>query len=83
MEDQLSQYVNIERGVCQGCAFSPDLFNLYSEMTLREIKDLEGISVGGKNINNFRYYADDTVLISTTEGDLQQILDKVVQESAQ
>ena len=51
-------------------------------MILREIKDLEGISVGGKNIKYFRY-ADDTVLISTTEGNLQQILDKVVQESVQ
>ena len=50
-------------------------------MILREIKDNEGISVGGKNINKFRY-ADDTVLISTTEGILQRILDKVVQESA-
>ena len=46
-------------------------------MVLREINDLEGIKVGGVNLNNLRY-ADDTVLLADSQDKLQAIPDKVV-----
>ena len=82
IEDKISTYTQIKRGVRQGCVLSPDLFNLYSEQILREIKDLKGLVIGGYNMNNLRY-ADDTVLISDSRDQLQEILDKVVEESAE
>ena len=67
---------HIKRGVRQGCVLSPTLFGLYSEIILRNIDDLVGVKVGGRNINNIRY-ADDTVLIAETEQDLQNIIGSV------
>ena len=78
--DQISNYVDIKRGVRQGCVLSPDLFSLYSEKVLRGIKDMKGIKINGININNIRY-ADDTVLIADSEKELQNLVDKVEVES--
>ena len=64
----------------QGCVLSPDHFNLYSEMILQETEDLKGFIIAGQNINNLRY-ADDTVLITESEKELQDLLDKAVGES--
>ena len=72
--------MQIKRGVLQGCVLSHDIFNLYSEQILREIKDLKGLIIGGYNMNNIRY-ADDTVLISNSCEELKAVLDKVVTES--
>ena len=58
----------------------PDLFNLYSELILRELEDLPGLVVGGQNVNNIRY-ADETVLIVDSEEKLKKLLSKVVEES--
>jgi hypothetical protein len=47
---------------------------------MREISDLPGIKVGGKTINNLRY-ADDTVLIATSQKDLQHLLSIINEKS--
>ena len=59
---------------------SPDLFNYYSELILRELEKERGLRVGGQNIRNLRY-ADDTVLLAESQEDLQRLLDVVVAES--
>lgn len=48
---------------------SPDLFNLYNEVILQELKDTTCVIVGGY-MNNVRY-ADDTSLICDNEQKLQ------------
>src|SRR5215469_16802442 len=52
IDDVESKRQCIEIGVRQGCVMSPHLFNLYSEMIIREIKSLEGIRLNRYNINN-------------------------------
>ena len=54
---------------------------MYSEIILREeLENENGIQVGGHSITNIRY-ADDTVLFSESEKDLQRLLNVVVKES--
>ena len=78
---QMDEYVEIMKGVRQGCVLSPDLFNLYSERILRELEDIPRLVVGGKNTNDPRY-ADVTVLLATSVEQRQGLVDKVVIESA-
>ena len=63
-----------------GCVISPDHFSLYTELIIRNIKEMERFFVGGVNINNLRY-ADDTVIIANSEQKLQSLMDVVVDES--
>ena len=56
----------IGKGVCQGCVLSSCLFNLYAEYIMRNAGLQEtqaGIKIAGRNINNFRY-ADETTLMA-------------------
>ena len=80
LNNNLTKFQKIKRGVRQGCVLSPDLFSLYSEIIIRAIKEMPGIKIGGCIINNLRY-ADDTVLVAEKEEDLQKLLDVVVKES--
>ena len=59
----------IGRGVCQGCLLLPCIFNLCVEyiMTNARLNEAQaGIKIPGRNINNFRY-ADDTTIMAESE----------------
>jgi hypothetical protein len=74
VKNEVSEWKQIRRGIRQGCVMSPVLFSLYSENILRDIENIGGIVVEGRNINNVRF-ADDTVFLAETEKELQEILD--------
>ena len=76
---ELSKPVQIKRGVRQGCVMSPSLFNVYTDFIFREIEELPGLNIGGKNTNNLRY-ADDTVLLEENEKELQELVTKIKEE---
>ena len=52
------------------------LFLLYAEIIIRQIADMEGISIGGQNVNNIRY-AIDALLIADSHENLQRIIESV------
>ena len=56
-------WLQIGKGVHQGCILSPCLFNLYSEYIMRNVgldEAQAGMKIARRNINNLRY-ADDTL----------------------
>ena len=70
-----TDWVQIGKGVCQGCILSPRLFNLYVEYLMRNAGRDEaqaGIKIAGRNINNLRY-ADDTTLMAESEEELRRV----------
>ena len=77
-----TDWFQIGKGVCQGCILSSRLFNLNAEYIMRNTgldEAQAGIKIAGKNINNFRY-ADDTTLMAESK-ELKSLLMKVKEES--
>ena len=64
------------KGVCQGCILSPCLFNLYAEYIMQNARLGEAhtrIKIAWRNINNFRYVDDITLMAeSGTKGPLDE-----------
>ena len=77
-----TDWFQIGKGVCQGCILSPCLFNLYAEyIRINAVLDetQAGIKIAWRNVNNFRY-ANDTTLMAESE-ELKRLLMKVKEES--
>ena len=67
-----TDWFQIGKGVHQGCILSPCLFNLYAEYIMQNARldeSQSGITILGRNINNFRY-TDDTILKAESEEEL-------------
>ena len=68
-----TDWLQIGKGVCQGCILSPCLFNLYAEYIMRNAgleEEQAGIKIARRNINNLRY-EDDTTLMAESEEELK------------
>jgi len=74
----LSECFRVRKGVRQGCVLSPYLFNIIAEMVMRETLDryTGELQIGGRHISNLRY-ADDIVLIATSQQELQELVDRL------
>ena len=73
-----TDWVQIGKGIRQGCMFSPYLFNLFAEYIMRNARLDEAqsrIKIAGRNINNLRY-ADNTTLMAESEERTKEPLDE-------
>ena len=78
-----TDWLQIGKGVGQGCILSPWLFNLYAEYIMRNagLEEAQAeIKFARRNINNLRY-ANDTTLVAESEEELKSLLMKVKEES--
>ena len=78
-----TDWFQIGKGVRQGCILSLCLFNLYAEYIMQNSglgETQAGIKIAGRNVNNFRY-ADDTTLMAKSEEELKSLTMKVKEES--
>jgi len=76
-------WLQIGKGVHQGCILSPCLFNIYAEYTMKNArldKAQAGIKIAKRNINNLRYVDDITLMVESEEW-LKSLLMKVKEES--
>ena len=70
------------KGVCQDCILSPCLFNLYAEYMMQNagLEEAQArMKISGRNMNNFRYVDDTTLMAENKE--LKSLLMKVKEES--
>ena len=77
-----TDWFQIGKGVRQGCILSPCLVNFYAEYILRNagLEEAQaGITIAGRNINNFRY-SDDTTLMAESKELNKQPLDESERE---
>jgi len=75
-----NDWFKIEKGVQQGCLLSPVRLTSTLSTTSRLDELQAGIKIGGRNINNFRY-ADDTTLMAESKEELKSLLMRVKEES--
>ena len=78
-----ADWLQIGKGVPQGCLLLPCLFNLHAEYIMRNagLEEAQtGIKIARRNINNLRY-AEDTTLMGESEEELKNLLMKVKAES--
>ena len=78
-----TDWLQIGKGVCQGCILSSCLFNLNADYIMRNARldeEQAVVKIAGRNINNLRY-EDDTILMADSEEELKSLLMKVKEES--
>ena len=73
-----SHWFGIKKGVRQGCVLSKLLFNILVETGIRKTVDgfQGGLQIGGRMVTNLRY-ADDIILLATSQAELQESVDRL------
>ena len=72
-----TDYFEVSCGLKQGCKLSTLLFNLYVNDLVIKINSLDiGIEIGDEKVS-ILLYADDLVLVSSSEDDLQILLQEL------
>ena len=74
-----TDWLQIRKGVHQGCILSPCLYNLYAEYIMRNTgldEAQAGIKIAGRNINKLRY-ADVATFMAESEEEPKSLLMKV------
>ena len=69
-------WLQIGKGVSQGCVLSPCLFNLYTEYILRKagLEETQAeIKIAGRNINNLTYPDDTTFMAEKLKSLLMRV----------
>ena len=77
-------WLQIGKGVRQGCILSPCLFNLYAKyikQNARLDESQAGIKIARRNSNNLRYADDISTLMAESKEKLKSLLMKVKEES--
>ena len=71
----ISEPIHINKAVRQGCGLSPILFNIYIDKIIKEFKTVikKGIQLNNRKLMNTILYADDQILMATSEDDLQTL----------
>ena len=76
-----SEKIPIKKGVRQGDTISPKLFTACLEEIFKKLEwENIGMKVDGEYLNNLRF-ADDIVLLSDCEGELQRMIEELHRES--
>ena len=73
LNDGISEPIHTNKAVRQGCGLSPVLFNIYINIIIQEFTTVikKGIQLNKRKLVNTILYADDQILMATSEDDLQ------------
>jgi hypothetical protein len=73
--EDLSEPIPTNKGIRQGCGLSPILFYIYINKTVQEFKTMikKGIKLNNRKYINTILYADDQILMDTSEDELQKM----------
>jgi hypothetical protein len=76
IKDDITEPIHINKGVRQGCAISPVLFNIYINKIVQEFKVVikKGMQLNNRKLVNTILYADDQILMAISEDELQTMV---------